>query len=102
MDWIKDIEPEELPEQYQEMYAAIFDSTPEALRVVLRLAEHFGKMGFYFTSLNGLISTKKEEYIFNNFTGNNHQELARATGYSERWVYEILKKKKDDRQTNMF
>jgi Mor family transcriptional regulator len=95
-NWITGISIDELPALYQEMARLI------GIENTIKLAEHFGKQGLYFKSLDCLIRKKKEEYIRENFTGSNHRELARATGYSERWVYEILKQDKDDRQECMF
>jgi len=95
-DWIKAIEKHELPAKYAEMSDII------GIENTIKLAEHFGKDGFYFKSIEKIITKKKEEYIRNNFTGNNHTELARATGYSTRWIYEVLKGTKDDRQVDMF
>lgn len=93
MEWIKDLKPEELPEQYQEIARLIgLDNT-------IILAAYYGKSGVYFPSLDGVIAAKKREYITKNFKGDNHKELARATGYSEVWVYEILKKGKLSRQS---
>jgi Mor family transcriptional regulator len=95
-EWIKEVSIEDLPEQYREMSSVV------GLNNTIKLAEYFGKQGFYFRSLDELIRKKKEEFIKKNFTGDNHKELARATGYSERWVYEILKNGKDDRQVGLF
>jgi len=93
-DWLDGISIEDLPPQYREMAEIV------GLENTLKLAEHFGKSGFYFRSLEPLIARKKEEYIRKNFNGRNHRELARRTGYSERWVYEILKRKEE--QPDMF
>ena len=86
MDWLEDIKPEELPEQYQEMFEVV------CMECTLKLARYFGKTGFYFVGLTGVIGKRKEEYILNNFKGNNHKELARIVEYSERKVYQVLKK----------
>lgn len=95
-EWINDLTIEELPDQYQEMAQIVgLDNT-------IKLAEYFGKQGFYFKSLDPLIAKKKAEFIRKYFNGNNHCDLARATGYSERWVYEILKDGKDDKQEGLF
>jgi Mor family transcriptional regulator len=95
-NWIHDIAVEDLPENYQEMAAII------GIEAMLKLAEHYNKQGFYFRSLDDLIAKKKVEYIHKNFDGANHQGLARATGYSERWAYEILRRTGSDKQTALF
>ena len=96
MEWLKELKKEDLPEQYHEMVDLI------GIENTLKLAEKFPKQPFYFIGLEGVIEKKKKEYIHKNFNGHNHKELARATGYSLRWVYEILKGEKDDRQADLF
>lgn len=96
MNWLNDITAKDLPEQYHEMVALI------GVENTLKLAEKFPKQPFYFIGLEVVIEKKKKEYIRKKFDGSNHKELARATGYSERWVYEILKGEKDDRQADLF
>ncbi|GAB4485952.1 MAG: hypothetical protein OHK006_13000 [Thermodesulfovibrionales bacterium] len=96
MNWLDDLRIEDLPETYREMAGII------GLGHTLKLAQHYTKQGFYFRDLDEIVSRKKAEYIRAHFNGCNHRELARATGYSERWVYEILKNGKDDRQDDLF
>ena len=95
-DWIKEIKIEDLPERYQEIALIV------GLEHTLKLAEYFGKQGVYFVSIDSLIRQKKETYIRKHFNGRNHKDLARATGYSERWIYEILKAAHEDRQAKLF
>lgn len=95
-NWIEAVEIADLPGQYQEMAELI------GVENTLKLAEHFGKTGFYFRGLEPLIASKKEKYILENFNGVNRKELARRTGYSERWVGEILRRKKEEKQADMF
>lgn len=85
MEWLKEIKADELKEPYKEMAGLI------GIEATIKLAQFFSKQGIYFRSLEDLIAQKKKEYIVKNFNGNNHRELARATGYSEQWVYKILK-----------
>jgi len=94
--WIENLEISDLPGQYKEMAEII------GIENTLKLAEHFGKSGFYFRGLEPLIARKKEIYIRENFNGQNHRELARRTEYSERWVYEIIKVWKEEKQADMF
>lgn len=96
MNWLDNLKTEDLPDKYREMANIV------GIENTIKLAEHFGKDGFYFKSIEKLITKKKEEYIRNNFCGDNHPELAKATGYSTRWIYEVLKDVKDDRQSEMF
>ena len=94
--WFDDIKPEDLPGDLQLVAQEC------GMEVALSLAENMGSVQIYVRPLNGLISKKKEEHILQHFDGSNHKELAIATGYSERWVYEILNRKKNEKQTAMF
>lgn len=92
-NWLEEIKIEDLLEHYQQMAAVI------GIEATLKLAAYYNKQGFYFTGLDDLVRRKKEDYIHKHFNGANHKELARATGYSERWVYEIIEQKRaEDRQ----
>ena len=86
--------------EYQEMAEQI---GPEN---TLKLARYFKGELVYFAGLEEIIRQKKCEYIMKNKTGDNHKELARVTGYSERWVYEIIwqeqQKKRMVRQLKLF
>ena len=105
-EWIKEITLEELPGNYQEMVQVILETTgdlPTALQITIKLGEYYNKQGFYFSLLDKLIAKKKADFIKKYFNGRNHCELARATGYSERWVYAILKGVLiDKQQVDMF
>ncbi|MDN3515343.1 MAG: hypothetical protein NG747_13225 [Candidatus Brocadia sp.] len=85
---------------YQEMAEQI------GLENTLKLARYFKGQLIYFAGLEETIRQKKREYIVQHFKGDNHKELARATQYSEQWVYEILwedqKKKRMVRQLKLF
>jgi Mor family transcriptional regulator len=84
-DWLQGVTIEDLSQPYDELVNII------GIENTIKLAEHFKKQSFYFKSLDPLIRRKKEEFIINNFTGANHQELARATDYSVTWVYSTLR-----------
>ena len=89
-----------LREEYQEMSAQI------GIENTLKLAKYYKGELIYFRGLEQIIQLKKREHIMANFSGNNHKELARATGLSERWVYEILwdeqKKRRMEKQMKLF
>src|SRR5574337_747505 len=89
-----------LSADYQEMTKQI------GIENTLRLARYFRGSAVYFVGLAETIRIKKREYIIRNFAGNNHKELARATQYSEQWIYEILweeqKKKRMAKQLKLF
>lgn len=86
IDWLKDLKFEEFPEAYQEMISQI------GMENTVKLIRHFNGQQFYFGGLKKLIEKKKREYILKNFNGSNHKELARTAGFSEIWVYELLRK----------
>ncbi len=94
--WFEGMRPEDLPGDLELVAREC------GMEVALSLAEKMGSVSIYIRPLDGLISRKKEDYILRNFDGSNHKELAIATGYSERWVYEILRRERDDRQTGLF
>lgn len=96
MEWMKDLTTEDFPEQYHEIIDLI------GMENTVKLALLFKSQAFYFGHIKVMIEKKKKEYVRKKFNGSNHKELARATDYSERWVYEILKDKKDDRQVELF
>ncbi len=96
MNWLDDITAKDLPAQYHEMVELI------GVENTLKLAEKYPKQPFYFIGLETVMEKKKKDYIRKKFNGSNHKELARATGYSERWVYDILKGEKDDKQPELF
>lgn len=89
-----------LSNEYAEMAEQI------GIENTLKLAKCFRGELIHFCGLDETIRLKKREYIMKNFAGNNHKALARATGYSEQWIYEILwdeqKKKRMARQLKLF
>lgn len=94
--WLDELTLDDLPPKHREVAEII------GIANTVKLSEHFGGEPFYFTKLNGLLTKKKEDYIRRHFSGSNHVELARATGYSVRWVYEVLARVRDEKQLNMF
>ena len=67
------------------------------LDVALALAEKMPSVPVYIRPISGLIRKKKEAYIIKHFTGSNHKQLALDTGYSERWIYEVLSRRREER-----
>ncbi|GJQ23592.1 MAG: hypothetical protein HBSAPP01_13820 [Candidatus Brocadia sapporoensis] len=83
--YFSEIKPgEPFCKEYQEMAGQIGTEN------TLKLARYFKGELIYFAGLEEVIRQKKYEYIVQHFKGDNHKELARATHYSEQWVYEIL------------
>ena len=79
---------EPLKPYYQEMAELI------GLENTLKLEECFLGRLLYLSGLEETIKLKRHEYIAKYFRGNNHKELAHATGYSEIWVRVILNQTK--------
>ena len=104
MEWLKDLKPEELPENYREMLAVIGAETKNellSLRVVLALATHYNKQGVYFSGLDVIVQKKKREYVLAN-RGKRASDLARVTGWSERTIYDIYEEVARNRQRDLF
>lgn len=95
-EWLENLTADDLPDVYREMAVLI------GVEATLKLAAHYRKQSVYFKSLNELIASKKSEYIIANFTGANYDKLARETGYSTRWVREILKDRNKESQSDLF
>lgn len=89
-EWIAELKPEELPGDLQLVAQEC------GIDVAIRLAEKMGGVSIYIRPIDSLLAQKKEAYIIKHFNGSNHKELAIATRYSERWVYEVLSR---DKQT---
>lgn len=85
-EWLSELSIEDLPKAYQGVAEVI------GVENAILLSEAFGGLPVYFPKLDSLIALKKRAYIRKNFTGNNHRDLAKKTGYTERWIYDILEK----------
>jgi Mor family transcriptional regulator len=97
--WLNDIQVDDLPEKYRQMAELI------GVDNVLKLAESYQGEQLYFSSLSKLITKKKKEYIKAKFTGNNHKDLSKETGFAVRFIYRILGRKErvmDYRQGRLF
>lgn len=58
--------------------------------VARALLEKMAGMRLYIPA-NILERAHKRRYIVTHFNGMNHRELAKKTGYSIRWVYQLLR-----------
>lgn len=89
--WINSSHLSKFPQEYQLVAEVIgFDS-------MLKLAESYQGQGIYFPRLNKVFQSIRDELIMQEFTGGNHRELAAKYGVTERWVYQIIKKRKEER-----
>lgn len=96
MKWLEGLKPDDLPGDLQLVAQQC------GMEVAIKLAEKMGSVGIYIRPIDSLIAKKKEEYIKRHFNGINHKELALQTGISERWVYEILNREQNEKQTKLF
>jgi Mor family transcriptional regulator len=91
MNWLDNIRREDLHESYQELMDVMTGVIGDALSIelIMKLSCHY-KGQFYFRSLQDMISDRKKKFIIANFNGDNHEELARKTNWSLRYIYDIL------------
>lgn len=99
-DGLKDIAAtmtiEEFPESYQPVAEIV------GVEGALRLAQHLGGLSFYYPRLDSLLRDKRDAQIRAEFTGCNHRDLARKYKLTESWIREIVQRRPQDEQTNLF
>jgi len=90
-EWIEaiigEITIEDLPDSYREVARAI------GIENAVKLSSVVGGLAYYFPQIEGILRKKRDECIRREFTGNNHRDLARKYGLTERWVREIVEEK---------
>lgn len=92
-----DIDIKDLPEPYQ-LIAIKAD-----LDTALTIAILFQGSSIYFPKLDCAIQPLRDNRIFQEFSGENYQELARKYNLSERRVRQIVHQKQiNEDQTNIF
>ncbi|MDH3976437.1 MAG: hypothetical protein OEV42_19405 [Deltaproteobacteria bacterium] len=67
------------------------------LDVAIRLADKMPSMGIYVRPIKGM-GEIKERFVSKYFTGSNRKEIALVLGVSDRWVYEIYKKARQEKK----
>ncbi|MEO5358429.1 MAG: hypothetical protein H7844_14185 [Nitrospirae bacterium YQR-1] len=88
--WLHSVQIESLPENLREIAELI------GMKNMLLILEHFSKQLIYIPGKEQIIKNAKRKFIQSNFTGGNHRELCRQTGYSLSYVYKILKEPDDN------
>lgn len=96
MEWLEEARAEDFPEKFHLAIDAI------GLANVIKLAAIYKKDYLYFGHIDRIESEIKKRYVRKHFTGANHSQLARETGWSVVYIYEILRDGKDPRQGDMF
>ncbi|MEW5911497.1 MAG: Mor transcription activator family protein [Thermodesulfobacteriota bacterium] len=83
-DWMKQVNPGELPEVYQEMSEII------GLEYTMQLAQVFAGNSVYFPKLERSLLCVRNQMIRREFNGANVRALARRWGLSSRHVRHIV------------
>jgi Mor family transcriptional regulator len=83
--WMQQVEPQQLPEVYQEIVGVI------GLEPTLQLAQVFAGNSVYFPKLDRALITLRNRLIRSEFDGANTRALARRWGLSSRHVRHILR-----------
>jgi len=88
--WMKEINPEVLPEPYRKLTSII------GLENTMKLAKEFQGTTLYFTKLDSTIKLIRDKKIREEFDGGNHKQLAIKYGLTEAWVRKILAERPDE------
>jgi Mor family transcriptional regulator len=95
MDWLKEAREEDFPEKFHAAIEAI------GLENLVKLSLAYRKDYLYFGHLDRIESEIKRRYVLKRFNGRNHSQLAKETGWSLPYIYEILREQRDERQGNL-
>lgn len=99
-DWLAEIAAEipleSLPEEYQ-IIAELFGTEG-----ALRLSKHSGGMRIYIPKLDTLVRNRRDAFIRAEFNGFNHRDLARKYELSESWIREVVQRRPQDAQADLF
>lgn len=90
--YLKYLRIKDLPEHYQEASRVI------GVLATLKLSEAFPGIPLYFKNIEKVLREAKKAYIVDNFTGNNHRQLAIDTGFALANVYTILNDYKEKKR----
>lgn len=89
-EWMKELNPEVLPEPYRKLTSFI------GLEHTMKLAEGFKGTTLYFAKLDSTLKLIRDKKIREEFNGGNHKELAVKYGLTEAWVRKILAERPDE------
>lgn len=98
MEWLDEINPDELPEPYRDISKMI------GLRNTLKLADKYQGTAIYLPKLDALVRRARDERIRAEFNGGNYRALARKYGLTETWVRQVIAEglNADKNQISMF
>lgn len=94
--WIKELNPEDLPEPYRAISEMI------GLENTLKLADKYQGTAIYLPKLDAALRKVRDDKIKAEFDGGNYRELARKYGLTEVWVRQVITEKIDDNQIILF
>ncbi|TNG91338.1 transcriptional regulator [Pasteurellaceae bacterium USgator11] len=60
--------------------------------VAMKTGHNWGGLNVYVPKSMTLFACEREKQIYNEFTGNNHPQLAKKYGLSIQWIYKIVKR----------
>jgi len=70
------------------------------------MAKHWGGISVYFPKGTRIHQERRARKIWQEFNGKNHEELARKYKYSTQWIYQVVKKMREEeiklRQDSLF
>jgi len=93
--WMKNMDPELLPEPYRKLCSLI------GLENTLKLAEEYQGTSLYFAKLDSALKTLRDQTIRDEFRGGNYKELALKYGLTETWVRKIVSEGSDPGQLEL-
>lgn len=95
--WMKDIDPDMLPEPYRRLSKSL------GVETAIKLAMEYQGTTVYFAKLDGFIKTIRNSRIREEFDGSNTSELAIKYNLTEVWIRQILADiMPDERQGSLF
>jgi Mor family transcriptional regulator len=89
--WLKQVQPDELPEVYQEMAAVI------GVQATVQLAQTFAGSSVYFPKLERALLSLRNRVILREFDGANIKILARRWNLSARHLRHIVNPPRPER-----
>lgn len=84
MEWMREVDVEELPDPYQTLVRLV------GLDATMAIAQELGGCSVYFPKLDRLCARLRDERIRAEFDGKNHQALARKYGLTDRRIRDIV------------
>lgn len=93
-DWWQDIDPADLPRQFQEI-AGLFDQEDSTaysrMDILIKLAVYFGGQQIYLPKIDALIVRQRDRLIRRDRAmGYTYRDLARKYQLTEVWIRQIV------------